>query len=353
MNTQLAVERDDLLDSLAPTDTDTAAALRAVLAASAARRSHRRAVLGSIGALVVLALIAALVLLRPTERTQIVADGVVPTTEQSVPPEVESEVAPAAATPDTTVAATVPAAPVVIPSSTEAPQSTTAAPTTTQAPPLPLETRATLLTPKVSAGETASLEIGWAAGRVRGVPTIHVDWGDPAIGEQAPLPPKCDEAERPGIGSQRASFRYATPGRHQIAVIVQTCAPDGVAERVQVDTTIDVTPPMYAGGPGAVVVAALAAAPTNDIGALDGAVARYTPEAPAPGEPTSVLLGARLPALTQQNATGPATVLLMPAGARGALELRWPDRRCHLVGDVDLTATTGAQPVATELSLSC
>lgn len=351
MSTSIGGDRDDLLDSLVEPDTDTSAAMRAVLDSADATRSRRRAVLGSVAALIVLALVAAIVLTRPEDPTQVVAEGVTPSTvpETSIDP--VPEAVPVEVAPETT-AVVDSTAPVTAPPTTAAPVPTTVAPTTAPAP-LPLEARTTVLTPKVRAGETASLEVGWAAGRVRGTPTIRIEWGDPAVTDDpAPAVP-CDGAERPGIGKERANFRYATPGRHQVVVTVETCAPDGVSESVRLDATVEVTAAVIDGAPGTAVVAALPGTPGSDVGALDQAVARYAPAEPAAGAPASMLLGPRLPALSQRNAVGPATVLVVPLGARGLLELRWPDRRCTALAELDTTTSAADRPGSVELSIRC
>lgn len=349
MSTPTAPERDDLLDELAETRVDTARALARTLDDAAAHRSHRRSVLGSIGALVILALVAALVLLRPGEPTQIVTDGLPPEPVDAVAEVIDEPEAPVVAT-ETTVA---PEGPATTPVPSAVVESTTTSPPTTEAPPLPLQVQVTVLTPKVSAGENASLEIGWAAGRVRGTPTFTVDWGDDAVRADTAPAVRCDGSEHPGIGKERANFRYATPGRHPIVVTVETCAPGGVAERVRLEASIDITAPVFDGAPGATVVASLAGPPNSDVGRLDDAVARFTPSEPAAGAPTSVLLGARLPALDQLDAAGSATVLVVPAASRGSLELRWPDRRCSAVAQIVPEAVPGDRPLSVPLTVSC
>ena len=341
-----AAAREQLLDAAAVDGLDLAAARATV---DQLARGRRRALRGGLAALGVVALVGlgAWTVLGGDDPDELVADRVEPTSTTST----------------TTTTAAPPASAVTAPPMAP----TTSAPTTTLAPTTTVATTTTVPTnqalraelqlssPRVAAGEVASLEVAWVDPDHAGAdPEVLVDWGDPAVSALS-LPTPATRCDTPGAssgGTARREFRYATPGERRVRVTVTTCGGEGVfAERVTLESTVTVGDALLDGAPGTAVVVA-AARTANGLPvlpALDGAEAVLVPEDPA--EPT-LELGSRSPVLLQFGDVGPRDGAGLPRGAVGELQLTWPGSPCTSTAAVDLGTTTPGTPVLV-LDSSC
>ena len=343
-----------LLMALVPTGLDVRAARARVETAAAARRRTRRVLAGSCAALVVVAGCIAVGLLGGTDPGDIVADGDrrterSTTTVSSTTTVEEIEIIQVAPTVETIppLATTTTPAPVTTAPVAVAPPPT-AAPT--PAPNQPLQVSLTVATPRVDAGDVARIDVAWHDADHGGVtPHLSIDWGDPAVSVIASVPPSppCDVAGPAAGGTDQVLFRYATPGVHEVVVTTSTC--DGLGaygERVRTTARIEVVEP--AGGAERAVVAHVARPATEGEPSLDDALAEVVAV-----DSTVTPLAERRPALAQYTASGPATVLRVPVGTRGALRLTWPGSACTASGVIDLPAAPTDRAPQVLLDRSC
>jgi hypothetical protein len=145
---------------------------------------------------------------------------------------------------------------------------------------------------------------------------------------------RCDAPGPGGGGTVRVSFRYATPGPKVVRVTVRSCAGQGAyAETVTASSTLEVTEPRLDDQPARIVVAVAPRTPDAAVPdqRLDDAVATVRAADPLVA---AIVRPPREPALAQFAASGPATVLVLPLSAQGALELTWPDSPCVASSEV-------------------
>lgn len=366
MTGELAERRAELLDELAVPGVDIDRAAARIAAARAGRQRRRRARLSGVAAVVLLlgASVGVLVtasgggdelvadadepveLTTTSTTTTAAARDEQPTTvvepgDLVAEPDVEpppTSVAPADTLPTTTAAppfAPTPVAP---------------APTMPQPPSDPLFARVVASTDSVVAGEHLSVELAWLDGdHVGGPPQIRIDWGDPLLQPTliGPETLDCRGHARPSGAVEAADVRFASPGRRTVRAEVAACdGPDGTAHRTVTEAVVDVAAPTLDGQPARTVVAHL---PPGSIapGALDSAIASFMPD--DGGARTA--LGQRRPTLGQKAADGPATVLVVPAGQPGRLELLWPARQCAAAADV--TGSPAGSALLVPLVLTC
>lgn len=336
----------ELLAPLAPAGLDLVAARAKVDAVASGRRRGRRILAGSCAAVLVIAGCVAVALLGANDPDDIVADG--DRTERSTTTSTSTTLPDADARVTASSVPTAPTVAPVVPTTTVASSTTvpvTAAPPTTLPPPPPnqaLEAQLTLLSPNPEAGDLAEIDLVWRDADHSGTaPHLAIDWGDPAVSVVRAVPAggPCDAPGPPAGGTERLGFRYATPGEHEVSVVVSTC--DGVgpyAERVRLTTKIVVREP--AGGAERAVVAVVPRQVGIDEPPLDDAAAELLVDGAA-----ALPLAARRPALQQVTAAGSATVLRVPVGAVGTLRLTWAVAPCPASGPIDLaSAAPGVAP---------
>lgn len=332
-------QRDELLDEVAVPGLDLEAARTQVEQLAGRRRRSTRS-LAAVGLLSLLAVVVAAVVLSGGEDPdELVADRdeteerearpsstVAPSTTQDA----STTMAPTTASSSTT--STTAAAPTQLPAAV-----VTTTPPTTAPPNRELQARLRVLTPVVAAGETASVEVGWIdEDHPGGTPEVVADWRDPAIrsADGWGATAGCDSPGPGGGGVLRRDFRFATPGRHVVRVELRTCGGRGThGESVVVEAPIEVEVPRLDGADARAVVATVerSADGLPVLEALDVARARYDPTDPA-SDPLDI--GPRTPTLLQYAGRWPATVLVLPAGATGTLELSWGAAVCRPFGPV-------------------
>ncbi len=323
--------RAALLDGVAVAGLDVAAARARVDSVRAGRRRVRRGTtLACVGVLAAVALGWGLQD-RP-DPDEVVADRGDSTTSTTTSTPTTTT-PPVTAAPVEVTVAPVTAAPVAASTTTVAPATTLpSAPPPNQAMRVELRGPAT-----VAAGDTVSLDVAWVdADHTGDAPAVSVDWADPEVATlpaEAPAA-RCDAPGGGGGGIVRASFRYATPGPKVVRVTVRSCGGQGAyAETVTASSTVEVTEPRLDGQPARVVVAVVPRTPDAAVSdlRLDDAVATVRAADPLVA---SIVRPPREPALAQFAASGPATVLVLPLAAQGALELTWPDSPCAASSEV-------------------
>lgn len=346
-------QRRALLDEVAVSDLDTAAA-RARLEVLAGRR--RRATRGVVAAGVVslLAVVGAFMVLGGEDPDELVADRDDRDTSSSTTttrPRSTTTQAPPTSTPaPTSTAPSTTTTVVVAPSVAPAP-----APAPTVAPNRPLQAQLRVLTPTVAAGDTATIEVGWIdEDHPGGSPELVVDWGDPAVrsADGWSAVPGCDTPGAGGGGVLGRQFRFASTGEHVVRVELRTCGGRGRSgETIVLTGRIRVTAPEDADGAMRAVVATVErrADGLPVLAPLDEAVARFVPDDEA-REPFE--LAPRAPVLSQLATRWPATVLVLPADAEGTLELSWNGSACRAVGAL-APSPPGAEAPVIVLSPTC
>ena len=343
--------QQDLLARLAEPDIDLAAA-RAAFDLRRGRRALARRVVGCSAVVLVLAVLVSVLALRGGEDPdELVADrdDDVTTTSTSTTVAVATEVELAPVTAPPTTAVTTPSAPPV----TAAQAPVTEAPTTTLPPNQPLQASLTVLTPEVAAGGVARGALAWSdADLGAGTPRHVVAWGDPILSTPVDTSPRaaCDAPAGPTSGVDELQFRYSTPGTYLVRVTVETCGGQGAyAERVAVDAQVPIT-----------VVAPTYVDPDDPEQTSRGqSVVVFTPPRPG-GAPWPPLATAAVELVPSTDPTrpvllrdaggpevfttsGPATVLVVPEGAMGAIRVRWTDpASCATTTSGDLAGEDGS-----------
>ena len=351
----LAETQRDLLVRLAEPGVDLIAARATFLERRGRRRTTRRA-LGATAAVLVLSIGGLLAVLGgDNDPDAILADGDDSATTTSAPTTtllaaggvlLASPVAP----PSTLAITTTVAAPVTTPASVDT------APPTTVAPNQQLSASLVLLTPTVEAGAVASLRVDWSdadMGQGSIAPRYIVTWGDPLVSSaiDTTTTSPCEAPGAPASGSDTLRFRYSTPsvdGPYRVSVVLETCDGRGAySERVELTAEIIVEPPVFldpadpgaTGTPGRPVV--VFQPPVFGGVAwplLERSIAEYVP-ADAPGTPIRLAGGSPVAIYTT---SGPATVLVLPADAAGAIRLRWTDPgSCASTTGADLLGGNG------------
>lgn len=347
----------DLLAPMAPSGLDLDAARGRVEAIAARRKKARRLVAAGCAALVAVAVFGVLGALGGENPSDVVADGdrsterttttvAAETTTTAIAPTETSFLPTAETLPiDTTTTVVVAVEPTPAPPSS-VPDTVPVVPGPNQ----PLTAQLSIVTPTVQAGDVAEIDLSWRdADLAGGAPVVSVDWADPAVSVLRPggTGGTCDSPGTPAGGTDRLRFRYATPGTHQVQVVLSTC--DGIgpyAERVQVSATIVVTGPTA--GAERVLVASSARLGAPVTPPLDEATAELVA-----GDGTITVLTTRRPVLAQFTAGGPATVLRLPADANGTLRLTWVGSTCSATAPVDLATIPTERVASVELAVSC
>lgn len=345
----VAAVQQDVLAVLVEPGVDLATARAEFTIGRGRRRLTRRVVAGSL-AILLLAVVSTVVL-RSGEDDP---DAVLADRDEQVTSSTTSTPAPVATDPVAAVPDTVPVTTVVA-LTTTVPQPLVAAPTdttpTTVLANQPLQATLAVLTPTVEAGATASIAVSWAdpdLGNGAGSPRHTVAWGDPLVSTPVDATARvaCDTPGAPGAGADTLRFRYSTPGAYVVRVVVETCGGQGAfGERVAVEGTVTVTPPMFVDATDPSIVAAgqslVVFQPPLVAGgvwpALEGATVDYVPTT----DPTPVPLrrGEAIPVFTT---SGPATILILPADATGTVHLRWKDPAvCSSTAGTELSAADG------------